>query len=152
RGGSFPQVGIFVTAYSLAQLVSFLPMQIAAPVVPLLSNLISKGDVHRARKLIFSSQILAFAIAAFGGSTLVVLSKPLLGAYGKEFTQGTRTLVLLAIAYVVCSPALVTRAVLTATGKMWWQASQTAIWGFLLVIATFILAPRGAEGLAISYL
>jgi len=152
RGGTFAELGVFTAAYSLAQFVTFLPMQISGPVMPILSNLLGARDGVRARKLISSSQMLVFAVAAVSGVALIVLSGPALAAYGHGFAHRQRVLVFMSLAYIVSSPTLVSRAVFTATDRLWRQAWQTAVWGVLLLTGTFFLARNGAEGFALAYL
>ena len=152
RGGSFAELGVFTAAFSLAQFVTFLPMQISGPVMPILANLLGAGDGRRARKLVLSSQLLVVAVAAVSGAALLVFAGPALAVFGRGFTGGRTVLVLLTLAYVVASPTLVSRAIFTATDRLWWQTWQTVVWGALLTMATFFLARRGAEGFALAYL
>lgn len=152
RAGSFAELGVFAAAYSLAQLVFFVPSQISGPVIPILSNLVGTRDVRNLRKLIFSTQWLVFGLALAAALPLILFSKLALATYGGAFVRARIVLAVLALSSVAGSPSLITRAVFTASSRLWQQAGQTAVWGLLLVAGAFFFARDGAVGLALAYL
>jgi O-antigen/teichoic acid export membrane protein len=152
RGGAFTEVGIFSAAYSLGQLVTFLPGQISGLVTPMVSNLLGSGDLERAGKVVAASQTVVLLAAVLAGLFMIGVSVPALAAFGSGFTGGSAALVMMALAYIVFSPAQVSRAIFVATDRAWLHAGQTAVWALILVAAAYTWAPLGARGLALAYL
>lgn len=152
RSGSLAALGVFTAAYSLGQLIAFFPGQISGLVTPILSNFLAAGDLQRARKLLGASHVLVLSAAVVVALPLIVLPGPVLAVYGRGFTHGWSALVLMALTYIMCSRTLVCRAVFAATDRVWLHAGQTTVWGGILVMGAYALAPLGVDGLALAYL
>jgi O-antigen/teichoic acid export membrane protein len=148
----YAELGVFTAVYTWVQLIVFLPGQISAPILPILSNLLAGGEPARLKHFIFSSQLLVFFLAVLTALPLLLLSPYLLRAYGSEFIAGRASLLVMTAALVIAAATMITRAFFAASDRMWWQAGHTTAWGFFLIAACLFFIPYGGLGLAIAYL
>ena len=145
------EVGLFTVAFSWAQLVLFVPSQLAGPSTPLLTGALAARDTAAFRRLLRHSAGIAFGAAVAVAVPLALLSPLIMRAYGRGFAGGAPALALLALAYAVGAVTMVFRTALFAVEKVWLQNAQVAIAGAVL-IGTFLLCRHfGALGLAAGY-
>lgn len=150
QAGGFDQLGLFMAAYTCAQLVLFLPRQFTTPGIALLANMMAQGpaaEVHRfSTWKLRTSLLLASCIAI----PMVLAGDWILGWFG--FHDGSDVLVMLVLAQILGSYSLVFRSVLYAAGKMWSQCVQLLGWCLMLAAGWWWLRDLGAWGLATAYL
>ncbi|MBI5586258.1 MAG: oligosaccharide flippase family protein [Deltaproteobacteria bacterium] len=148
----YAELGVFTAVYTWVQLIVFLPGQISAPTMPILSNLLAGGKTARLKHFIFSSQVLVFSLAVLTALPLVLLSPYMLRAYGSEFIAGRASLLVMTAALVIGAATMITRAFFAASDRMWWQVGHTTAWGFFLIVGCVFFIRYGGLGLSFSYL
>jgi O-antigen/teichoic acid export membrane protein/SAM-dependent methyltransferase len=146
------EVGWFTGAYTWAQLVLFIPTQIASPVMPMLSNLFAAGDRVAFRRLLRDSAAMVWLVAFGVATPLAILSPWVMRSYGRDFASAAPVLALMAFAYALGSVTTVFRATLLAVGKAWLQNVHSVIWGMVLTVAFLFWRAHGGVGLAWSYI
>lgn len=150
--GGFEQLGIFTAAFSLGQIVSFLPQQVIGASAPLLSSQFAAGNLASFRRLVTAS------IASSVGAALTVAlpfacgAPYIMAAYGSSFASGWLTLLLVLAAYTLAAGTLAFKTTFVASGHVWAQVRYTLVYGAALFIGALLLAPYGASGVAGAYL
>lgn len=148
--GGMAELGLFTAAYSWAQLVQFLPTQIAGSAMPVLTNVLST-DPRAFRRMLAESSAAVFGVAAAVGVPLILLAKYVMRLYGPAFEEGSTVLAIIVAAYVIGSVSLLLRYSFLSLGKAWLQLGMTAGWGIALPLLFLLLRDRGAAGVAQSY-
>ena len=148
----YAEVGIFTAAFSWTNVLLFLPQQVSQPSMPILSNLYGQGRTKAAARLIRTTLSLTVTLSFLVAMPLMLLSPHIMGAYGESFGASWLVLVIILVAYTVGAGTLVFRNVFAASGRMWWQALHSMIWGIALVGIAVLLAGYGALGLSVAYL
>jgi O-antigen/teichoic acid export membrane protein len=151
RPGGMSELGIFTAAYSWAQLVQFIPSQIAGPAMPILANVFASGDRRAFRRLLTESAGVVFVLAAAIAIPLAALSRTVMSFYGSSFQEGTRVLTIIVLAYVIGAVSTLLRLSFLSLGRAWLQLTMTFGWGVALPVCFVFLRKQGALGLAQSY-
>ncbi|MFL6245828.1 MAG: oligosaccharide flippase family protein [Thermoanaerobaculia bacterium] len=149
--GGMAALGLFTAAYSWAQLVQFIPSQIAGPALTLLSTLVGAGDWPAFRRLLAESAGVVFGAAAVMAIPLAFLSKFIMGLYGPAFRDGAGVFSVIVLAYAFGSVWTMLRATFLAAGREWFQLAFTLAWGLGLPLFFLLQGPRTAMTLALSY-
>src|SRR5438552_3580403 len=145
------EVGVLTAAYSWGQIVLFIPTQVTGPALPILTNILGMRNMSAFRRLLRHTLLLAIASGVATALVMVLASKWIMRAYGKEFVQGWLILSIFAGAYAIASLSSVFRAALLASGHAWVQNGQALIWGAALLLAFLALRELGSLGLAAAY-
>lgn len=144
-------LGLFTAAYSWAQLVQFIPSQIASPALTLLANLVGAGDWAAFRRLLAESAGAVFGAAAVIAIPLALLAKFVMGLYGPAFRDGAAVFSVIVLAYAFGSVWTMLRATFLAAGREWLQLAFTFAWGIGLPVFFLMQGRRTAMTLALSY-
>lgn len=146
----FAQLGYFSAAFTCAQIIAFLPRQFTAPGVALLTGLAAEAGTETAVKVARLKFRMLMLLAAVAAIPMLFAAGFIMKLFG--FSVGGDVLVVLVLANLaaVCSSYL--RTILSATGKIWWQCAQVAVWSIVLIMAWLALEQFGALGLACAYL
>jgi len=146
----FAQLGYFSAAFTCAQIVAFLPRQFTVPGVALLTGLSAEAGTATAVKVARMKFRVLMLLAALVAIPMLVVPGFIMSLFG--FESGGDVLVVLVLANLaaVCSGFF--RTILSATGKIWWQCAQVAVWSTVLVLTWLALDEYGALGLACAYL
>jgi O-antigen/teichoic acid export membrane protein len=150
--GGFAEIGAFSAAYSLAQFVLFVPRQLAGPTVPIFANLLASGNGPGFRKVVrvgVASSIVAALLIAL---PLGLGADRILALYGKTFTVGAGSLLLLCGANTVWAASINLINAFFAFGRIWAVVIQHMVLGIGVVATTMFLRARGAPGLATGHL
>jgi len=145
------EVGLLTAAFGWAQLVLFIPSQVAGPTLPLLTKLSAAGDRAGYKKLLTESALVVFGVALAVAVPLAIASPLIMRAYGRGFSRGSAALSVIVLAYAVGAVTMVFRGTLLSSGRAWLQNAHVAIWGLVLIGSFFALRRFGALGLAESY-
>jgi O-antigen/teichoic acid export membrane protein len=145
------ELGIFTAAYSWAQIVQFIPSQVAGPAMPILASAFSSGDRHAFRRLLAESSGVVFALAAIIAIPLALLSKFVMRFYGASFQEGASVLSIIVLAYVIGALCYLLRLAFISLGRAWPPLMMTFGWGLALPVSFLFLRKNGARGLAQSY-
>jgi O-antigen/teichoic acid export membrane protein len=150
--GGLAELGLFAAAFSWGNAVLFLPLQVSGAALPILTHTASAAD-----RAGFSALLRSLAIATAGlglavALPLAVAAGPIMASYGPGFAAGVPALRLVLGAYALAAFSGLFRAVLVATGRLWWQLLHAVIWGLALLAVTSVLSADGAVGLGAGYL
>lgn len=146
------ELGVFTSAFALSQVVQFLPQQLGQPALPILTQVLQSGDVSAVRKLLLRLTGVFMMAASVVTLGLILFGEYALALFGRGFGEGTGTLLLLCLAYVIATLARVCSLVLMAAGRMWRQTVHSLVWGLVLTGAFTTLVEPTGMGLAWSYL
>lgn len=145
------QLGVFMAAFSWASVVQFLPNQIAGTAMPILTNVLASGDKRTFRRILITTSMAVFGVAAAIALPLALLSKWIMSLYGPSFRSGAEVLTVIVFAYSFGAVSSVLRMSSLSAGRAWLQFGLSLVWGVALPVGFLVLRDRGATGLAISY-
>ncbi len=151
HSGSFEELGIFAAAYAWGPAVMFLPGQIVAPAIPLMSSLYGANEHRAFRRLARTTVLASLGLGIVAAAILAAFAGPIMGAYGPAFAGHRGVLVVLLAAYAMAAGTTL-NTVFLATGRVWPLALQYGVWGITLAGCGYLLRDRGAMGLSIAYL
>lgn len=149
--GGFEQIGIVTAAMSIALMVQFLPQQVAVPLMPVLSNILSSSQYTSFNTAIRKSLGLLFMVGLAVAIPITILAPYLMAMYGSSFVAGVPVLVIISLTYGIVSITMVSTTALAATGRMWTQTGHKFVWGITMIISMYVLVDKGAFGMACSY-
>jgi O-antigen/teichoic acid export membrane protein len=141
------QFGVYNAANQWRTVIMFIPSTLSTALLPILASMSGKRDRRRGRILAVSIAINA-TVAILVALGVCLFAPLILRVYGREFVGGRMVLVLLSGAAVLAATTAVVGQALTSAGRMWVGFVLNAIWGAVLIGATFALRGRGAAGLA----
>ncbi len=147
----FAELGMFVAAMSLAQIVWFLPQRIADATIPALAGQHAQGDLTGFRRLFRQSLLANLAAGLLTALCLACLARPLMSAYGPTFVPGWRALVVLLFTWVLAGLTIGLRSAFIGVGLFWYQTRHALIYGMSLVTLAAVLSRYGSFGFACSY-
>jgi O-antigen/teichoic acid export membrane protein len=145
------ELGIFTAAYSWAQIVQFMPSQIAGPAMPILASVFASGDTRAFRRLLAESLTVVFVAAAMIAIPIGLWSKFVMRFYGPSFLDGAPVLTIIVLAYVISAISYLLRLSFLSLGRAWLSLIMTFGWGVVLPVSFIFLRKNGALGLAQSY-
>lgn len=146
------EVGVFVAANAWGAAVLMIPIQVAKPAMPILTNLRAAGDDEGFRRLLRDTMLTAFGFAVLSAAPLVLLAPWIMRAYGPAFAGGVRVLQIIALSSVAAAISSSLRSALLATGNIWKDTAQSILWGVTLLSVFLALREHGAIALAAAYL
>jgi O-antigen/teichoic acid export membrane protein len=148
----YTELGYFAVANSWAQLILFLPGQLAAGTQPILANLVGKRDRARIMLILMQGTLLVAAIAAIIAVLVMLLSEVIVSVYGPSYKSASGVLSILAISSIFSALSGIFKNFLFACDKVWAVVGAQLTMGIVLCSATLLLAARGATGLALAYI
>lgn len=148
---SADQIGIYSIANRLAVLVFFIASSTFAIFSPAMAKLLGKGQradiekfLHRVSKLVLIATIPIFLI-------IVILSKEILGIFGKEFEIGNTALLVLASSFLLNSFIGFAGQILGVMGRSKLILLNSVGASFINIILNYILIPHyGIMGAALA--
>ena len=150
--GGFVELGHYTVANSWAQLILFLPGQVAAAAQPILANLAGKRDRGRIALILTHGSLLVAAIATVIAVLVILLSELLVAIYGPGYKAASSTLSILAISSIFSSLSGIFKNFLFACNKVWAVVGAQLTMGVVLCTTAWLLQEKGADGLALAYL
>jgi O-antigen/teichoic acid export membrane protein len=148
----YAQLGIFTAASQWRVAVAFLPGVLAQSSLPMLSNL-RTASAARYRQVLRWNLALTVCSATAIALLVCVLSRWIMGIYGKDFASGWSVLVLCAGVGALTALNLILGSLLISSGKVWPCAGFNALWATTVLMLTYYLVPAyGAMGLALAFL
>ncbi len=146
----FAQLGYFSAAFTCAQVIVFLPRQFTAPGVALLTGLADEAGIDAAVKVAKLKFRLLMLLASLVAIPMLLASGFIMQLFGFPVGGDVLAVLVLANLAAVCSGFF--RTLLSATGKIWWQCAQVAVWSAVMLLTWLTLERFGALGLACAYL
>lgn len=148
----YAELGLFGAANQWKSGISFIPLVLSVPLLPLLTSLANEREKTFNRLVLFSAA-LNTGVAAIAG-LIVLLALPFISlSYGKSFAGLNAILVPMMAAGAISCAAMTIGNALASEERMWVGFSLNLIWaGCLLTTAYFAIPLAGARGLAYSFL
>ncbi len=149
----YSEMGAFAAANQWRLLIIFVPTILERSILPILTDLGSRGDLASYRKTIYSHLLLSAGSASLLALPLAATAPLIMSLYGEGFRSSWAVLPLLAGAGVVASASVAVATVMVSRGAMWLGLLVNAVWAVSMVVSASLLAPAyGALGLGLSYL
>ncbi len=147
------EFALFNAAIIFRQCVLFAPTIMQKVLSISLSEMCGRVDPAAYRKL-YNRNVAYNLVAGIAVALpLLVLKKPLLQVFGKEFVDPHGVAFYIIVFTVAEVWATSLYQAIPAAGAMWWQVAVLALWVAALVgAASLLVTPYGAKGLALSYL
>jgi O-antigen/teichoic acid export membrane protein len=143
-------VGVFVSAFLIKTLVTFVPLQFGNVLLSRLSLLSAKGDVSAWRRTHISVLLTGVGIASAFAMPVLLGAEHVMGLFGSGFRQGAGLVRWLMVCAVFEAAATLTYYSFPGRGRMWKATlSYTIPKDLVLVISSLFWIPRvGSIGLA----
>jgi Na+-driven multidrug efflux pump len=103
------------------------------------------------RTTVIKTTVIVLLCGILVAAALVVFSEPLMGLYGRSFSDRSEVLIILAVTYSIAVITMEFGAAFTAADHNWLQLLQKGLWGLAMVSAAYVLSDKGALGLAYAY-
>jgi hypothetical protein len=91
-------------------------------------------------------------IATVFASAIGIVSPWIPQIYGESFHGMSKILLLICLVGILRVSGGAIGGLMVSLNQMWWGVLFNMLWGASLIISTFLLADRGAMGLAFAYL
>jgi O-antigen/teichoic acid export membrane protein len=144
----YAQMGIYNATNSWFQSVTFLPGLLAQVLLPILSGYVGANEKQKGKQALKISTIvnllIVIPIVVIGS----ILSPWIMKLYGPKFIDGWPTLVLTFLAAGVLMIQSPITQQFIAHGRMWAYFGTHVLWGATFLVATHLMLPFGAVGLA----
>lgn len=153
QNAGYSQMGLFSAASSLRMMILFLPLLINNVGMTLLNTMKGQDDQIRYKKIFWFNLLVIAGIVSFGVLIIALFGSWLLRMYGKDFIEGYRVLLILAISTIPESISVAAAQIVQSREKMWLSLFVIALPKDLgILILAYILTPlSGAVGLAWAY-
>ncbi|MBT0666177.1 oligosaccharide flippase family protein [Geobacter pelophilus] len=149
--GGYAEMGIFNAANQWRGAILFLPGNLSAIVLPLLSNLQGANDKARYNKVLRYNILLNVGTASLAALGISLLSTKIMTSYGSGFASGKWTLVVLTASAALSTGASVIGQAIASKGWMWWGLTLNFMWGSVLIFSCLLFADKGSLGLATAH-
>jgi O-antigen/teichoic acid export membrane protein len=144
----YEQLGFFNAGNQWRQLTLFVPLQLAAGLLPVLSHLHATGDYPRFRRAALNVVATCTGLAAITSMAIVLLAPLLISVFGKAFAPGSAALLPLMVGAVVGTANTILGSSLNARGDSWRVLAGTAVYGAIAIALTATIWGSSAVGLA----
>lgn len=147
--GGYGELGLFSAANQWRTALMFLPSVLLRVALPLMASSVDTERAGDFGKTLVMTQSLTVAIVVPAGALLMFLSDPIMGLYGKEFTNGAPVLIGVVCSIMITSIGSSAGAAIEARGKMWRGLLLNLSWGAVLMAVVWSSAATwGARSLA----
>ncbi|HTQ75726.1 MAG TPA: oligosaccharide flippase family protein [Burkholderiales bacterium] len=150
--GGYAELGYFAVANSWAQLILFLPGQLAAATQPILANLMGKRDHARIVLILTRGTALVAAFATVIAVLVILLSEVIVSVYGPSYRAASGVLSILAISSIFSALSGIFKNFLFACDRVWAVVGAQLMMGIVLCTIAWLEGARGAAGLALAYI
>lgn len=146
----YAEMGVFTAANTWGNVIQFLPAMLVQPLMPVLSERLGLGDVHRSLKAVKAIMLISLAIVVPIVLVGSALSPWIMRLYGREFAGSWPVLVVLLCTAGLLAVETPVGQVISASGKMWYAVVMNLGWALVIVTLTSLWASHGALGLALA--
>lgn len=151
KSGSYEALGIFTAAFTLSQIITFLPQQMAGPTISILPSLNPAKDLKKIYKILFGYNSLVIGITVLIGVFFVMLAPLLMSGYGKNYYASLDVYGYLAISTVLCAGSQIPKNYLYASNVVWIVVLAHVVMAFVLCGVCYWLDGDGSLILAKAY-
>lgn len=150
--GGYAQMGVFNVAHQWRMATLYIPERVSQMALPILSSLKAEGRSAEFRRTLRVSLMFNLGVSILLAVPVMVLSRWIVRAYGKDFAGGASALTLLAGSAILVSASIVGERALVSLGKVWQRLIARLCWcGVLLGCAYWLVSNGGgASGLALA--
>jgi O-antigen/teichoic acid export membrane protein len=152
-GGGFSDIAFLTTGQQWRSAVTFATTILASVAIPMMSRLLSSGDVEAIRRI---HRLNATAnVVASAAVIVIVLSaiNPLLAAYGEGFENGRLPFALVLVTTLPAAYVVVMQNFLISQGRVLAVLGQTSLQSAMQIVAYLIVVPLyGVAGFAVATL
>ena len=153
RPNGYAEMGALTAANQFRLCLVALPTLIQSAVLPILSSEQREAqltpDYHRAIDL---TQVTSMIAVLPIGTVLILLGQQVMTFFGASFSGSYPVLLGLLVGSLLSMVGGAVGAAITARGQMWLGAMFNAVWGGVLLVTTWFLAPNfGATAYAIAF-
>lgn len=146
--GGYAQMGIFNAANQWFSALLFLPVALAQPLLPILSERLGSDDQLISARVMKASMVLNAAIAVPIALVGSLLSPWIMGLYGAGYSSSWLVLVVVLATALLVSLQTPVGQIINASGKMWTAFLMNFGWGIAFMSCTWLSLSGGALGLA----
>jgi O-antigen/teichoic acid export membrane protein len=151
-GGAAPS-GYFGVANSLAQTIMFVPLTLAVPLLPMMSEVAASGDRARFSAFVARNARMVWCINLPITVGIGIAAPALVGVlYGARYAPALPAFVTLACSNLLVALLSVAGAAFMARRRMWAGFVVNAAWFVTVLALAGPLATRGQAGLALALL
>lgn len=147
----YAQMGLFNAANQWRSAILLLPLTLSAPFLPVLASLFG-ADRRKYLKVVMLGIVVNCSLAFMVGTAVILLSRTILAAYGKDFVAGRPVLICLVASAVLAATVWSVGQAIASSGRMWWGFALNLVWGAVLLSSLWWLRRRGAYGYAVANL
>lgn len=145
----YEEMALFNAAFQWQNAILFFPAMITQISLPLLSSSINSRS--KFTKILKVSMLINFSSALFIVIFISIFSEFIMEAYGKDFSTGQPTLIILAFTAILISVNGVIGQALAGKGKMWIGFYLNLVWAIVLLIFANILLNLGKGAIGLAY-
>ena len=144
----YDQLAIINAAAPWGTLVTFLITTIGTALVPIISDIVGKGERERALRLTWKMFWCNFALVVPICIGICLFSPLILNVYGRGFGSGILAFCLVALSNGLGTIYQPMWNFLVGAGMMWTNFSVVFVTAVIQIVLAYLLVSRGAEGLA----
>ncbi|RQW80106.1 MAG: flippase [Methanothrix sp.] len=146
-------VGLFAIAYTISNMLLFIPNAIAIPLIPLVSEFSAK-DKREMNNLSLNTFYLIGILALPGSIFTCIFARDIVSVvYGSQFYGSWMILCLMAIAIYLVSLCSVIGNIIIGLGKTWDSFILNALWFISFIIAAhYLIMAYGLSGVGYAYI
>lgn len=149
--GSTRNAGVFAAAYSMSCVTALPRMAVATAFAPTVSALYTQGDQVRLQSLSAKATGLSFLGTACVAVPLLILARPLLAWFGRDFVVGAPVVTILVLGQVFAAACGPQQHLITMTGHERAGAVMLAVCASLsFVSCLLVIDPFGITGAAVA--
>ena len=150
--GGYGQMGIFNAAKQWHILILYLPNMLSGITLPILSNLLGEKQKQQYIKMLVINTAMLTGLALAAALPVSLLSRTIMGTYGRDFSEEWRVLVYVAIYSVLWASNIVVGQAMWSTGASREAMVFAALRSGVLLTLGALLIKFGAAGLSLAML
>lgn len=148
--GGYDQMGVLSAANQLSTVVLFLPGMLGQALMPLLSEQLGDNNKTKSRRLLMAAIKLNLLIVIPPITLGIMLSRFVMGIYGKGFVDGWSTLAIVLLTSGLMAFRDPAKQSMAASGFMWVDFVMNSVWACICIVLSTMLVAYGALGIAIA--
>jgi O-antigen/teichoic acid export membrane protein len=149
----FDELGVYIAVAQIEIIVYFIPVQISAVILPLLSEQHGKRNNKKVRQILNLSIVLNMVVSLVFVLPIILFSKQIMLLFGEGYVGGYRVLVVICMGIVFHAASRALYSEFISQNRMWLFLGTVILFClFQLVLVNYFLSNGlGAWGMAIAY-
>lgn len=154
RTSGYGQMGLFSAVNQWFSILLFVPLMVTKVFLPIFAN---QGFIGRERefsRLLGKALKTILLVSFFPAATVALLSPWIMSLYGKDYSEASTMLIVIAFAAFVASSQNMLGNVLTTINRTWLHFAANVVWAIVYLLAMIVLVEFGynAMGLCLAML